>query len=199
MQSAHPTSGSAARVNRARRSSRRTSSGRQRNAKQRFDTRSSGRSEPLTERGVVEEARERSGELLGITRRDEQSRLSVDHELRQPSHTGRHDRKAGRHGFQNRNGRGFRSARENENVGGGKNLRDVLALSGEVDGSGQPESPKLGLDRRPIGSVAHDERLKRPSTQLRESVNELRISARRALRRAGVHRAARRALHRMRR
>lgn len=138
----------------------------------RFDPRSPSRSEPLTEVGVVEEARDRGSELLRITWRDEQSGLSLDHELWQPSHTWSHDRKAGRHGFQNRDRKGFRSARENEDIRSGKNLRHVLALSGEVDGSGQPESPKLGLDGRPIRPVPYDERLKPPTTQLCEGANE---------------------------
>ena len=137
-----------------------------------LDPRPSSRSEPSTERGVIEEPLDRGGELGRDTGRDEQSRLALDYELRQPTHPGCHHGKTGRHRLQDRNRKAFRKGREDEDMRGGKDLRDVVAASGQVNDSRQGETLYLRLDRRSIRSVAYYERTERPLPQLRQATDE---------------------------
>ena len=130
--------------------------------------------EPAAKRPVGDEPLEHVGELVGVARVDQQARLASDHCLGYASDPGGDDRKTGGHRLQHGDRETLRSARKDERIGGRKELRDVIALSGKAHSAGQAQSGDLPLESRTLRPVADDQGVERVRRQTAEGSNQRR-------------------------
>ena len=114
-------------------------------------------SEATPERGIADEVAKRVGELAGLARVDEESRLALDDELGDASDPGGDDGKPGSHRLEHGDGQALRRAREDEHIGPGQQRRHVAPVAGEADLPLEVERPDLLLHEAPVGAVADDQ------------------------------------------
>jgi O-Antigen ligase len=107
--------------------------------------------------GVFEEALDCRGQAGRSSGRDEEAGLAVEDGLGHAADTGRDDRKAGGHGLEDGHRESLRRAGQDEQIGGGEDLGNVLARAGELDRSVETEAPNLCFDQRPVGPGADDD------------------------------------------
>ena len=143
----------------------------------RASTSSSAESSP--ERGVDDEAVERSGELVRIARGDEEAGFAVGDLLGDTADTRGNDGNPCGHRLQYGDRKTFRCARKNEEVRIGEQLRDVAALASQVDAIGQLERLDLLLQEGAVGSLADDHGIERVGRERAESPDQCRKILRR--------------------
>jgi tetratricopeptide (TPR) repeat protein len=115
--------------------------------------------EPAAERGVFEEALDRGSEARRVPGRDEEAGLAVDDRLGDAADVGCDDRKAGGHGLEDRHREALGGTGQDEEVGAGEDLRNVVPRAGELDRSLETEAANLGFDQGPIGPGADEDGL----------------------------------------
>jgi hypothetical protein len=138
----------------------------------------SGLPEAAAQRRVGEEALDRGGEARRIPRRDDMTRLAVDDDFRDSAHGRRDDREAGGHRLEDRHRKPLGRAGQDEDVGCGQQLGNVVALADELDHAGEAESSHLVFHGRAIRPVANDHgleaRLRQPGERSHERQRVLR-------------------------
>ena len=137
-----------------------------------FSPLAAGVAEEAPSVGVANQAVERARELVRVPRANEDSRLAVDDELRDAAHVGGDDGQAGGHCLEDRDGKALGPAREDEHIGTGKQLRYVVPLALQPHAAVEAQLPHQLLQRRPIGTIAHDQRLEPVGRQDREGLQQ---------------------------
>jgi hypothetical protein len=132
----------------------------------------SGLTEPTAQRRVGEEALDRRSQARGIARRDEETRLAIDHDFGHAADGRRDDREPSRHRLEDRHRKPLRPAGQDEDVGCRQQLENVVALPGELDDGREAEASHLRFHGRTIGAVADNDRLEAPAREPGEGAHE---------------------------